>query len=472
MNLKRLTGLLIAAFSAFLLGACQPHSEVAWKLYTVKADDLTLSVNETGTLGSQQEETLRVPFDGTLVQLMNEGSIVKKGQVIGRLETSAQQDERNAAELSLKEARGDLKLAQLNEQQSKAQLASDLKLANLAVQMENLKLRKLKEERDPVTAVRLRASATALQQQLQILELEAKERERLFKLGYLSEQERDEAQQQLEESRKEQERLRAEQTVFDQGPRPEDIHKQELALAKAQDQLKKLNQEAKVQRAVSSVKARGAELSIKKYQQRYTYYDDLIKAGHLITPAAGTVIYGKVKAGQDEFPVKAGDAVKEGEAVFRVVDMEHPLVRLTVHEIDAPRIQRGQKALIRLDAYPEMALTGTVNRLLPIAGQILDNDELELQGFSAEITLDKGDERLRPGMTASVEIITRQFKQVLAVPSQALVQHENENYCWVLVKGHPEKRPLSLGVSDARYTQVVSGLEAGESVILNPEVIS
>ncbi len=473
MSVKSLRSQLLLLTFALSLGACQNQAHLEWKTYTVVAQDLSLSVKDTGELAAQQDQILRVPFDGTLIQLIPEGQEVKKGDLLGKLETSAQVDERNAAQLSLKSAQLDLEITQLSQKIQTEQLQHDLQLASLDLKLENLRLRRLKEERDPVKAVQLKASATALKQNLEILELEARERARLFELGYLSEQERDQAQQQLTESRKEQERLQAEQKVFTQGPRSEDLQKQALRVGKMQEQLNLFKQQAKVQKEVSQVKAKTATASIKKYQERLKYYQALIAKGSILAPAAGTVLYGKIKAGQEEIAVKAGDGVKEGAGVLRVIDLKQPLIRMTIHEIDAPRVKLGQSAEVRLDAYPELLLTGKVSRLLPIAAQILSNDQLELQGFAGEILLDQADQRLRPGMTASVEIMTERFQQVITVPSQAVQIAENgSTYGWVLVDGKPQKRVLQLGSSDARFTQVLSGLALDEIVILNPEAIT
>lgn len=450
-----------------VLNACASGPDMSQKLYEVKAETLVLSVKDTGELGSSLENTVYIPFDGTLVQMLEEGSVVKQGQEMGHLETSTQKEQRDAATLSLQEARLDLELVALNEKMREQQLKHDLGNADLSLKLEQIRLRRLKEYRDPVTTVRLKASAKALEQRMQILELEARERSRLYDLGYLSLQERDQARLQLEEARKEQERLQAEKLVFDQGPRAEDVKKQVLKVEKAASLQNMLKKESTVQQELSRVKSKGAQARIKKYQESFTYYDNMVKSGRLLASIVGTVIYGKVRVGQDEITVKAGDAVQEGVAVMRVVDLKKPLVRLTVHEIDAPRIELGQQAKIQLDAYPDLALTGRVSRLLPVARQTLENDELELHSVACEVVLDQADERLRPGMTANVEIITASLDKALTVPSEALVERNGEVYCWVLVNGKAQKRALSIGVSNARSTQVLSGLEPGDKVILN-----
>jgi len=453
----------------FCLNACSPKAESEWQLYTMTQGELTLSVQETGELGSAQETAIYAPFDGTLTQLIPEGSVVKKGEPLGRFETTLQQQERDSAQLSLQEAQLDQQLAILEQDWRSQEVRFNGGQANLQLQLENIKLRQLKEERDTVALTSTREGLKSLDQRMAILELEARERSRLFDLGYLSKEERDQARLQLDEASKEKERLQAELQVLQQGARPQELEKQTLQVQKARGYQSQLKQEAQVQTRVAQVMKRSADGRMARYQDRLNYYRGLIEKGSLRAPVAGTVIYGKLQVGQEEIPIKAGDAIKEGVTVLRLVDLEQPLVRTTIHEIDAPRVQVGQTVRISLDAWPELALTGVLQRILPVASQSLSNDALELRSFASEILLDAGDPRLRPGMTANVEILTGKFEQVLTVPSQALVVHGDETLCWVLTgDAEPQRRVLKTGPSDARQTLILSGLAVGEQVILNP----
>ena len=458
---------LLFVLSVFL-SACRSGASSPWQTHEVSSGPMVFSLKETGELGSQKEFNVRVPFDGTLIQLADEGLVVKKGALLGKLDTSAQIQERDGAKLSLQEAQLDLKLAELDGRTEKARLASESAQAALQLKSESVRLKQLKEERDPVQEAQLKASLQSLKQRMEILELEARERARLFDLGYLSKTERDQAQVQLAEAKKEQERLEAELKVFEQGAREEELEKQALKRDKARESLQRIKKESQVQQRVAKVQARTAQVRIKRFKDRYEYYRDLVQAADLKAPDAGTVIYGKVRVGQDEVPVKAGDAVSEGISVVRLVDLEQPVIRLMVHEIDAPRLTTGQRAQVKVDAYPDKVLWGQVRSLLPVASQTLENDKLELQGFRCEITLDSADPDLRPGMTANVEIIIQELQDALQVPSQALIEHDGVMWCFVLEDGKAVPRQLELGQSNARMTQVFKGVKQGDTVILNP----
>lgn len=459
---------LLACVCLLLLLACRAEPGPDWDLYTVTAQDLHLTLQETGELGSAEETALTAPFDGVLTQLIPEGSVVKKGDALGRFDTATQQQERDSAKLSLDEARLDQQLARLEQDWRQQEVSFQRRQAEAQVQLENLRLRQLKEERDTIGLTRSREGIKSLQQRTEILNLEARERSRLFELGYLSREEREQARLQLEEAARERERLEAELKVLEQGARPQDVKKQQLQLQQARDRLRQLQQEAQVQAQVAQVMQRSATARAARYDDRLRYYSGLISKGQLKAPVGGTVIYGKLQIGEEQVPLKAGDSVKEGMTVMRLVDLARPMVRVAIHEIDAPRVKQGQAVTVRFDAWPALSLPGKVQRLLPVASQSLGNDALEIRRFDAEILLAENDDRLRPGMTASVEILTEIYTQVLAVPSQAVIQAADQHFCWVLSAGQPRQRAIETGPSDARQTLIRSGLSAGEQVILNP----
>lgn len=465
LSLAVSTGLALALIQ---IPACQPQVVSAWTVHTVKSEKLELGLYESGEIVSLSEVSLRVPFDGKLTQILPEGTVLKPGQELGRMDTSAQLTEKDNSQFSLTEAQMDQKLALLEKDIRKQQAQYNQAQAKIRARFAGLKLKQLKTERDPTVLTRIREGLKSLAQRQQILELEARERARLFELGYLSRQERDQAQLQLDESKKEKIRLDAELKIAEQGPRSQDIRKQDLEVQKTRAEVKQAEREGAVLVRVADVMKRSAESRIKTYQERLKYYQGLIDKGVLRAPVAGTLVYGKLQVGQEQVPVKAGDSVNEGIELVKLMDLQQPVVRLNLHEIDAPRVHLGQTAQITLEAWPGLQLKGKVHRLLPIARRTLSNDQLELQGVTCEIRLEKPDAHLRPGMTAQVKIRFEALDNVLTVPSQALIQKGQESYCWVLENGTPVRHSLTLGPSDARQTVVRQGLKAGDQVILNP----
>jgi HlyD family secretion protein len=151
-----------------------------------------------------------------------------------------------------------------------------------------------------------------------------------------------------------------------------------------------------------------------------------------------------------------------------LVDLTQPLVRLPLSEVDSARVKIGQKVVVTLDAYPEQRYLGQVQKITPVARKKLEGDANEVRVVDTEIKITNGDQRLRPGMTANVDIITASLPNVLAVPSQAVVHTADQSFCWVLTAEGPQRRPVKTGVSTELETQIVSGLQTGDKILLQP----
>ncbi len=481
MTLRRTVKMVFALVLILLAGgltACNNTALNEESLYTVAPHDMVLYLQETGRVGSIEEFSVRAAFDAPLVKLLPEGEKVKQGGVLGRLESSAQTQERDAQRLALQEARVEQELT-LWEMDTEAQgLQHNLRQAQLAVEEQSLRLEQLTTERDTAELIRIRAGLASLEERMKMLELETRERERLFKLGYLSQQERDQSVLDLKLARQEKAQLLTEQKIATAGPPAVDISRQKQQLARARQKLSLLQKEQGLKQQVTVAQKKAARIKIERARKSLQYYQQMIDASTLTSRATGTVVYGKLNLGEEQVPIKAGDSLKEGVEIVKIVNLKRPLIRLTLHEIDAPRIAVGQPADIRLDAYPEKRFTGRVSRMLPIARPQENNDRLNLRGVQCEIEIDTAQARedqvldvLRPGMTCSVNMQTRKRAQVLSVPTEALLREQNKTFCVVQTAQQTERREVVTGISDMTHTEIISGLKAGEQVHLRPDEV-
>ena len=87
--------------------------------------------------------------------------------------------------------------------------------------------------------------------------------------------------------------------------------------------------------------------------------------------------------------------------------------------------------------------------------------------YDTVIKIPSGEE-LRPGMSAEIEIVLAEHKDVLTIPVAAVVETADGHACWVQANGDVERRDVKLGDSNDVFMVVESGLQAGEKVVLNP----
>lgn len=132
-----------------------------------------------------------------------------------------------------------------------------------------------------------------------------------------------------------------------------------------------------------------------------------------------------------------------------------------IDEIDVSKVKEGQEANIILDALPDKELKGKVTFVSNSA-----TVEAGVVFYKTTITLENPDRELRDGMSATAEIIIDRRDNVLLIPNRAIRGTWENPWVEVVTDSEIEQREVSLGMSDGVITEVLSGLEEGEKVVL------
>jgi len=147
------------------------------------------------------------------------------------------------------------------------------------------------------------------------------------------------------------------------------------------------------------------------------------------------------------------------------IDLIEPdcfLVSAPIDEVDAPKITSGLAARITLDAWRGRVFEGSVVRI----GAYVIDVEKQARTVEVELQLTNQDDldALLVGYSADVDIILQTHKDVLRIPTEALT---DETHVLVLNphSGMLEKRSVERGLHNWSYTEIVTGLEAGEAVV-------
>ncbi|MCX8064099.1 MAG: efflux RND transporter periplasmic adaptor subunit [Candidatus Hydrogenedentes bacterium] len=180
----------------------------------------------------------------------------------------------------------------------------------------------------------------------------------------------------------------------------------------------------------------------------------------------GLVVYG---GGEDRFMqdrIQEGASVRERQVIITIPDTSVMRVRTKVHESNIKRIKPGQKARIRVDAYPEEELTGTVEKVgvLPNAQNRWLNPDLKV--YDTFVVISGTYPWLKPGMTAQVEIVVAELENVLYVPIQSVFNIDGEQACYVQKGDTIELRFVKTGEYNESLIEIKEGLKEGESVLL------
>ncbi len=154
-----------------------------------------------------------------------------------------------------------------------------------------------------------------------------------------------------------------------------------------------------------------------------------------------------------------GTTVVAGQAVLRLVDPARLWVRARVDQARAQGVSVGQSADIALRSVPGAVLSGKVVRI------DLQSDALTEERI-VNVAFDPAPEQLYLGELAEVTIRLPGANDVLVVPRAALAQHRGQLGVWRIEQGRARFQPVKPGVQSAQRVQIVTGLAAGDRVIV------
>jgi HlyD family secretion protein len=169
-----------------------------------------------------------------------------------------------------------------------------------------------------------------------------------------------------------------------------------------------------------------------------------------------------------------------GTVLMTIADLSEMEVEVEVDETDVVGVELGQPADIKVDALPDQTLKGTVTEIGSSAIAKLTTAQQESRDFQVTITLSDPPGSLKPGLSASADIITAEKKDVLAVPISALVLREkpeaatedrekaDEEGVYVMESSRARFQPVTKGIMGGLLIEVSSGLREGQEVIVGP----
>jgi HlyD family secretion protein len=169
-----------------------------------------------------------------------------------------------------------------------------------------------------------------------------------------------------------------------------------------------------------------------------------------------------------------------GTVLMTIADLSEMEVEVEVDETDVVRVELGQSAEVKVDALPNQVLEGTVTEVGSSAIPKLTYSQEESRDFQVTITLSDPPNTLKPGLSASADIITAEKKGVLAIPISALVIKEKESDktsekeeveeegVYIIENGRAKFQPVTKGIMGGLLIEISAGLEEGQEVIVGP----
>lgn len=462
--------LLIAGLIPWIFGG---EESSAGPTFTVRRGPLVINVMESGTIQSRERVLVKSEVEGrtTILWLIPEGTHVTKGDVLVELDASALEDSKLDQQIRVHNADAAYIRSRETLEITRNQAEADVAQAELEYRFAQLNLTKYLEGEYPQELQRAEADITLANEELQRATDKLNWSERLADEGYITrmEMQADElaakrAQIDLELAQGKLELLQEYTHRQKQEELESDVEQKRMALERVRRRAS-----ADVLQAEADLRAKEAELE--RQQSRLDKIVEQIEKCTIRAPADGMVVYattGQSRRWATQEPLQEGQEVRERQDLIYLPTAAAMMAEISIHESTLRKVATGLPARVRVDALPDREFRGRVARIavLPDAQHGWLNPDLKV--FRTEVHLDGIAEELRPGMSCRAEIIIDTYDDVVYVPVQSVIRVEGRPTVYVQTANGPKPRVIELGLDNNRMAHVISGLEAGEQVLLNP----
>jgi RND family efflux transporter MFP subunit len=223
------------------------------------------------------------------------------------------------------------------------------------------------------------------------------------------------------------------------------------------------NAEIDYQLADNDLQIQGAQLRV---------LEDNLKKTSILAAYAGTVLSVAARPGM---VVTGAESGREGNTLMELADLSRLRVEATINEIDVSAISVGMPVDITFESVRDLKAAGRITFISPAAGRSGGNGSSGAgqaasgtsREFPLQISVENAGERVKPGMTARVQIETGRAGQALSVEIGTVFIDFETDETFVFVRqpsGEPVKRKVVVGVRDGTYVEIKDGLAAGDEV--------
>ncbi len=464
-----------AAYGAYR-GIVRVRDTVELREYAVETRELGESICEQGWLVSLETEPVELEMTGEIVEIAPEGTRVKEGQVVVRLDDTVARDRLAEVEFNTHDA-----------EQSKASGEAQYEYVRL---VESNRLTELRARLGHARLAEADARAGLKPEDRRLLEIEreiakldladakdAEERQRrLFDKGFISRIMLEPYERRVMALEASLQEIDARIRLEEKGVPPEtllelrrNVEHIEAMLARGRKASERRLEY--VQRQIDVAQANLEE----NYHDREQVDDDLAST-EVKAPRDGILsvrnYYERQVGGWSEY--KPGVSVRKHDLVADVINPGHVKVELMIHEADVDRFEVGTPARIRLPAFPGKVFAG---KLIELGGVGRDRSDVAPRGFesgmagvtmfNAAASVAGNGIEFRPGMSALVELVVEPPRPFLVVSRAAVRKNGNgENGVSIRNGDDVEEVTIQGRVFNEEFFLIESGLKAGDTVVV------
>ena len=202
-----------------------------------------------------------------------------------------------------------------------------------------------------------------------------------------------------------------------------------------------------------------SRLNLEIAQARLEDAEEDLSKTTIRAPHEGIVTLLEVVDGQ---VISGATSVSNGTDLLTIAQLNELYMEANINEVDVEKLFVGQSALLRFDAIPDFEAEGTINVIAPSARK-----DGNIRVFPIEVVFEVDDSRVRPGISATVEVPVASAEGVVSVLISGVFNEGDSNVAFVKTRDGWERRDVEVGINNLQFVEVKSGLTDGEKVSLS-----
>ena len=466
---RRTAAVAVCAVAIVLAAAASLRSGIPEGVALAEAREgpFHLTIVESGTLQALRSVTYASSIQSNqakIVAIVPEGKMVEKGDLLILFDAAPFEEEIRRSQAQLAQANAELAKAQQDYKLQAIQNQEELAAARQKVERSQLELADVQQGKGRVREEEAEAAVSNAERELAKAAGAYADLKPLLDEGFITKQELERADQAVARAREDLALAKRRRDSLVEFGRPLEVSQARAEAALTRESARQMEASAAYRMDQKRTAIAAAESRIQEAASKLALAQQQLARTEVRADVPGIVVYRDVFFGSEQRKPQVGDQVWANQPLLILPDISKMVVETKVRETDIHKIVSNQKVAVRVQAYPDLKLAGKVTLVGTLA-----QEEKERRGtkfFGVTVQIEGTEPRLRPGMSASVEIEVEERARALFVPLEAVFEKDGRHVCYVARRGGLREREVVVGSSNRDFVVVERGLEKGERVAL------
>jgi HlyD family secretion protein len=455
----------VAAFWGATKLAARDNGSVAFgKFHRVVPMDLDIKVRKDGELQAVNNIDVLCLVEGrnSIVFIVKEGESVKKGDLLVELDSSTIRQTLQTQLLEVTQAQSDLKTAKEMLAIQENQNSADLAAAKVELDLAKLALQQYKDGTYPQELADAETLVRMTEITVRNKEEDLEQTKTLFTKGFVTAADVKQAELSVTTVHNDLRKAQTALHVLTKYKHLTDLATAESAVTQASQKLARVEKTNASMLSKSQADVDTKELALATKQKNLEKLQTQLENCKIFAPADGMVVYDR---DDDDFRMIEGAQVRERQRLIRLPDVSQMKAVLKINESQVPKLRQGLRALVRVVGEPE-PIGATVTKISPMADGSSRWWNPELREYPVELLLDRTPAAAKPGLSAQAEIFIEQIRGAVAVPLASVYSQGRDSFVFARRGDNAEPVKVEIGVANETHARIVSGLSAGEDVLV------